>query len=132
MDPKLYFYIAQGMLTIDGVDDAEEMKLTDEAFDILNFKQVIFIKIRHNFNNKQKKKKNIYLQEEKLNLFKCTAAIMHWGNAKWKQRPREEQAEADGTEENEKVSYLLGIETTDLIKGLLKPRIKVNFLCLCF
>ena len=132
MDPKLYFYIAQGMLTIDGVDDAEEMKLTDEAFDILNFKQVIFIKIRHNFNNKQKKKKYIYLQEEKLNLFKCTAAIMHWGNAKWKQRPREEQAEADGTEENEKVSYLLGIETTDLIKGLLKPRIKVNFLCLCF
>ena len=132
MDPKLYFYIAQGMLTIDGVDDAEEMKLTDEAFDILNFKQVIFIKIRHNFNNNQKKKKYIYLQEEKLNLFKCTAAIMHWGNAKWKQRPREEQAEADGTEENEKVSYLLGIETTDLIKGLLKPRIKVNFLCLCF
>jgi myosin heavy chain 6/7 len=102
MDPKLYFFIAQGMLTIDGVDDAEEMRLTDEAFDILNFKQ-----------------------EEKLNLFKCTAAIMHWGNAKWKQRPREEQAEADGTEENEKVSYLLGIETSDLIKGLLKPRIKV-------
>ena len=57
---------------------------------------------------------------------------MHWGNAKWKQRPREEQAEADGTEENEKVSYLLGIETTDLIKGLLKPRIKVNFCMFIF
>ena len=43
MDPKLYFFIAQGMLTIDGIDDAEEMRLTDEAFDILNFKQVKFI-----------------------------------------------------------------------------------------
>lgn len=40
-DPKQYFFIAQGMLTIDNVDDAEEMKATDEAFDVLMFKQVI-------------------------------------------------------------------------------------------
>ena len=40
-NPKLYFYIAQGMTTIDNVDDAKEMKDCDEAFDILNFKQVI-------------------------------------------------------------------------------------------
>ena len=39
-DPKKYFYISQGMTTIDNVDDAEEMKITDEAFDILNFKPV--------------------------------------------------------------------------------------------
>jgi myosin heavy subunit len=39
-DPSKYFYIAQGMLTIDGVDDVEEMKLTDEAFDVLGFTQV--------------------------------------------------------------------------------------------
>jgi hypothetical protein len=25
------------MLTIDGVDDAEEMRITDEAFDVLGF-----------------------------------------------------------------------------------------------
>lgn len=40
MNPKLYHYIAQGMCTIDNVDDAEEMRLTDEAFDILNFSAV--------------------------------------------------------------------------------------------
>ena len=51
---------------------------------------------------------------------------MHWGNSKWKQRPREEQAETDGTEECEKVSHLLGVECADLLKGLLKPRIKVG------
>ena len=102
-DPKLYFFIAQGMTTIDNVDDAEEMKMTDEAFDILNFKP-----------------------EEKNDLFKATCAIMHWGNSKWKQRPREEQAETDGTEECEKVAFLLGVESADLIKGLLKPRIKVS------
>lgn len=52
---------------------------------------------------------------------------MHFGNSRWKQRAREEQAETDGTEECEKVSHLLGIESADLLRGLLKPRIKVNF-----
>ncbi len=50
---------------------------------------------------------------------------MHFGNSQWKQRPREEQAEAEGTQECEKVAHLLGVEAADLIKGLLKPRIKV-------
>ena len=50
---------------------------------------------------------------------------MHFGNSQWKQRPREEQAETEGTEECEKVAHLLGVEAADLIKGLLKPRIKV-------
>ena len=58
-------------------------------------------------------------------MFKNTAAVCIWGNSKWKQRPREEQAEADGTEELEKVASLLGIDKDDLIKGLTKPRIKV-------
>lgn len=51
---------------------------------------------------------------------------MHFGNSQWKQRPREEQAETDGTEDVEKVSHLLGLQSADLIKGLLKPRIKVG------
>ena len=51
---------------------------------------------------------------------------MHFGNAQWKQRPREEQAESEGTEDCEKVAHLLGVEAADLIKGLLKPRIKVR------
>ena len=104
-DPKQYFFIAQGMLTIDNVDDAEEMRMTDEAFDVLGFSQ-----------------------EEKDNAFKCTACVCIFGNSQWKQRPREEQAEADGTSECEKVAHLLGIEAPDLIKGLLKPRIKVILL----
>ncbi|CAF0933109.1 unnamed protein product [Adineta ricciae] len=102
-DPGKYHYVAQGMLTIDNVDDAEEMKLTDEAFDVLGF-----------------------TRDEKLSMYKCTAAIMHFGNSQWKQRPREEQAEAEGTEDCEKVAHLLGIEAAELIKGLLKPRIKVG------
>ncbi|KAI3381133.1 hypothetical protein SNEBB_007545 [Seison nebaliae] len=102
-DPGEFHFVNQGMLVIDNVDDKEEMELTDEAFGILGFKD-----------------------DEKLNLYKCTSSIMHFGNSKWKQRPREEQAESDGTEECEKVAHLLGVQAADLIKGLLKPRIKVG------
>ena len=50
---------------------------------------------------------------------------MHWGNQQWQQKPREEQAEANGTEHVEKVAKLLGLEIDSFVNGLLKPRIKV-------
>ena len=62
-----------------------------------------------------------------MDLFKITAACMHWGNQKWQQKPREEQAEASGTEHVEKVAKLLGLELDSFVNGLLKPRIKVTF-----
>ncbi|XP_059177767.1 myosin heavy chain, striated muscle-like isoform X1 [Physella acuta] len=102
-DPALYAFINQGSLVVDGIDDVEEMKITDDAFDVLGF-----------------------TAEEKGSLYKCTAAIIHFGEMKFKQRPREEQAEADGTAEAEKVAFLLGINAGDLLKGLLKPKIKVG------
>ena len=36
-------------------------------------------------------------EEQKLNIYKIVAAVMHLGTMKFKQRGREEQAEADGT-----------------------------------
>ena len=39
-----------------------------------------------------------FTQEEKNGIYKLTGAIMHHGNMKFKQKQREEQAEADGTE----------------------------------
>ena len=91
------------MLRIDGIDDLQEMKDTKTAFDILNFSS-----------------------EEQMELFKATAAVAMFGNSKWKQRPREEQAEPDGTDEIERVATLLGLEQAELLKGLTKPRIKVG------
>lgn len=46
-----------------------------EAFDILGFSKT-----------------------DKENVYRLTAAVMHFGELKFKQRGREEQAEADGTE----------------------------------
>ncbi|XP_057329278.1 myosin heavy chain, muscle isoform X24 [Microplitis mediator] len=98
-----YYFVSQGKTTIPGVDDGEECQLTDQAFDVLGF-----------------------TQEEKDNIYKITASVMHMGGMKFKQRGREEQAEADGTEEGERVAKLLGVDCQDLYKNLLKPRIKVG------
>ncbi|XP_066261938.1 myosin heavy chain, muscle isoform X9 [Euwallacea similis] len=98
-----YNSVSQGKITINGVDDGEEIGLTDQAFDILGF-----------------------TQEEKNDIYKITASVMHMGTLKFKQRGREEQAEADGTEEGEKVAKLLGVEAQALYTALVKPRIKVG------
>ncbi|XP_039445239.1 myosin heavy chain, muscle isoform X25 [Culex pipiens pallens] len=98
-----YHIVSQGKTTIPSVDDGEEMQITDEAFNILGF-----------------------TQEEKDNIYKITAAVMHMGGMKFKQKGREEQAEADGTDEGDRVAKLLGCVTEDLYKNLLKPRIKVG------
>ncbi len=50
MNPKSYYYVNQGMITIDNVDDSEEMKTTDGAFDILNFTFVFNLKTKLNFS----------------------------------------------------------------------------------
>ncbi|XP_043518714.1 myosin heavy chain, muscle isoform X13 [Frieseomelitta varia] len=98
-----YYFVSQGKTTIPGLDDGEELLITDQAFDVLGF-----------------------TQEEKNDIYKITAAVMHMGGMKFKQRGREEQAEADGTEEGERVAKLLGCDCADLYKNLLKPRIKVG------
>lgn len=36
--------------------------------------------------------------DEKIGIYKLTGGIMHFGNMKFKQKPREEQAEVDTTE----------------------------------
>ena len=45
-------------------------------------------------------------EDEKMGMYKTTIAVMQFGEMKFKQRPREEQAEADGSAEAEKVGYL--------------------------
>ncbi|CAM4629489.1 unnamed protein product [Lepidochelys olivacea] len=102
-NPYDYAFISQGETTVTSIDDAEELLATDSAFDILGF-----------------------TQEEKNSLYKLTGAIMHFGNMKFKQKQREEQAEPDGTEEADKSAYLMGLNSSDLLKGLVHPRVKVG------
>ena len=51
-----------------------------------------------------------FLPDEKYGSYKLIGAILHFGNMKFKQKPREEQVEADGTESKncfEAVAYIL-------------------------
>ncbi|XP_049888334.1 uncharacterized protein LOC126382488 [Epinephelus moara] len=102
-NPYDYAFISQGETTVASINDAEELMATDDAFDVLGF-----------------------TQEEKNGIYKLTGAIMHHGNMKFKNKQREEQAEADGTEDADKVAYLMGLNSADLIKGLCHPRVKVG------
>uniref|UniRef100_A0A8C4TMB1 Myosin, heavy chain 7B, cardiac muscle, beta a n=1 Tax=Erpetoichthys calabaricus TaxID=27687 RepID=A0A8C4TMB1_ERPCA len=102
-NPFDYHFCSQGVTTVDNLDDGEELMATDHAMDILGFSP-----------------------EEKYGCYKIVGAIMHFGNMKFKQKQREEQAETDGTESADKAAYLMGLSSADLIKGLLHPRVKVG------
>uniref|UniRef100_A0A8C5PGQ6 Myosin-7 n=1 Tax=Leptobrachium leishanense TaxID=445787 RepID=A0A8C5PGQ6_9ANUR len=102
-NPYDYSYISQGEVTVASIDDSDELIATDSAFDVLGF-----------------------TAEEKAGIYKLTGAIMHSGNMRFKQKQREEQAEPDGTEEADKVAYLMNLNSADLLKGLCHPRVKVG------
>ncbi|XP_012736254.2 myosin-1B [Fundulus heteroclitus] len=102
-NPYDFAFISQGEISVKSINDAEELVATDEAIDILGF-----------------------LAEEKASLYKLTGAVMHYGNMKFKQKQREEQAEPDGTEEADKAAYLMGLNSADLLKNLCYPRVKVG------
>ncbi|XP_029686712.1 myosin-7 [Takifugu rubripes] len=102
-NPYDYAFISQGETTVASINDSEELMATDDAFGVLGF-----------------------TQEEKNSIYKLIGAIMHYGNMKFKQKQREEQAEADGTEDADKSAYLMGLNSADLIKGLCHPRVKVG------
>ncbi|TKS91616.1 Myosin-16 [Collichthys lucidus] len=128
-DPKQYVWVCQGVTVVDNMDDGEELQLTDEAFDVLGF-----------------------TLEEKMSVYKLTGGIMHFGNMKFKQKAREEQADVDSTEVfqhvlqdiveitswslcplspsfakvADKVAHLMAINSGELQKGITRPRVKVG------
>ncbi|KAG9343690.1 hypothetical protein JZ751_013068, partial [Albula glossodonta] len=100
-NPYDFPMISHGEITVKSINDIEEFIATDTAIDILGF-----------------------TGEEKNGIYKLTGAVMHHGNMKFKQKQREEQAEPDGTED--KISYLMGLNSADLLKALCYPRVKVG------
>ncbi|CAK6973796.1 MYSS protein [Scomber scombrus] len=67
-----------------------------------------------------------FTAEEKIGIYKLTGAVIHHGNMKFKQKQREEQAEPDGNEEADKIAYLMGLNSADMLKALCYPRVKVG------
>ncbi|KAM4889425.1 LOW QUALITY PROTEIN: myosin-15 [Thomomys bottae] len=102
LNPSDVHICSRGVAAVDSPQDTEQLLATEQAMDSLGF-----------------------LLDEKCALYKLIGAIMHLGNMKFKQKPREEQLEADGTSA-EKASFLMGINSSELVNGLICPRIKVG------
>uniref|UniRef100_A0A670JSM9 Myosin heavy chain 2 n=1 Tax=Podarcis muralis TaxID=64176 RepID=A0A670JSM9_PODMU len=102
-NPYDFHFVSQGEISVASINDQEELMATDEAIDILGF-----------------------TAEEKTAIYKLTGAVMHYGNMKFKQKQREEQAEPDGTEVADKAAYLMNLNSADLLKALCYPRVKVG------
>ncbi|XP_065418739.1 myosin heavy chain, skeletal muscle, adult [Chrysemys picta bellii] len=102
-NPYDFPFVSLGEITVASIDDQEELIATDSAIDILGFSA-----------------------EEKTAIYKLTGAVMHYGNLKFKQKQREEQAEPDGTEVADKAAYLMNLNSADLLKALCYPRVKVG------
>jgi len=103
-DPYDYFFMSQGKVKVDSIDDSEELEFTDQAFDTLGFSET-----------------------EKHDAFKCTALVMHLGEMTFKQKGREESCEMDDPIPGQKVCQLCGIENWQLFYGnFIRPKIKVG------
>uniref|UniRef100_A0A914CP08 Myosin heavy chain n=1 Tax=Acrobeloides nanus TaxID=290746 RepID=A0A914CP08_9BILA len=102
---KDYWYVAQAELTIDGVDDKEEFGMTEESFDIL-----------------------LFSEKEKMDCYRIISSIMHMGIMKFKQRPREEQAEPDEDPDTEpaRAAEMFGVDLDQFLNAFVKPRVRVG------
>jgi len=103
-DPYDYFFISQGKVKVDSIDDGEELEFTDQAFDTLGFSET-----------------------EKQDAFKTTAVICHLGEMTFKQKGREESCEMDDPLPGQRVATLCGVENWQLFYGnFIRPKIKVG------
>jgi len=100
-----YWYVSQGKITVETIDDKEDMQFADEAFDILGF-----------------------TEDEKYGVYKNTACMMHMGNMTKDFVPvgKEEQAEIKNEANSEKVAELLGIDCEWMVAYFCKPKLKVG------
>ena len=102
-DPFDYPSISQGVVVVKNLDDGEELLATDEAFNILGFNS-----------------------DQIDGIYKISAAILHHMNMDFREKAREEQAEPEGTESADKACFLLGLNSSEFLKYLCNPRVKVG------
>ncbi len=99
-----YHFVSQGKITVDSIDDKEDMSFVDDAFDILGF-----------------------TQQEKTNVYKLTACVMIFGEMKFKKKSsKDDQAEPDEEKAAKNIGQLLGIDADTMYENFVRPKIKVG------
>jgi len=100
-----YWWVSQGKVTVDSIDDKEDMMFANEAFDILGFNE-----------------------DDKYNCYRLTAVVMHMGNMTKDFVPvgKDEQAEIKDETNSVKVATICGIDCEWMITYFCKPKLKVG------
>merc|ERR1712106_989123 len=100
-----YWWVAQGKTTVPSIDDKEDMMFAHEAYTILGFSE-----------------------EEKYNVYRLTAVVMHMGNLTKDFVPvgKDEQAEVKDETNADKVAELCGIDCEWMVTYFCKPKLKVG------
>nr|CDJ94553.1 Myosin and Myosin head and IQ calmodulin-binding region and Myosin tail domain containing protein [Haemonchus contortus] len=102
-DIRQFSFVSQAEISVPGMNDEEEFRITDDAFDVMHF-----------------------TDKEKNDLYKACATILHMSRFTFRQKPREEQAEVDSMDSPMKAANLFGIDADQFISALVRPRIKVG------
>ncbi len=101
---KDYHFVSQGKITVDSIDDKEDMGFVDDAFNILGF-----------------------TKQEKTNVYKLTACVMHFGEMKFKKKSsKDDQAEPDEEKAAKNIGQLLGFDWETMYENFVRPKIKVG------
>ncbi|NWW26748.1 MYH1B protein, partial [Falcunculus frontatus] len=127
-NPYDYQFVSQGEITVASINDQEELMATDVSSNseytnychLLGKSSILLFLLQSAIDILG------FSADEKTAIYKLTGAVMHYGNLKFKQKQREEQAEPDGTEVADKAAYLMGLNSADLLKALCYPRVKVG------
>merc|ERR1712223_395363 len=100
-----YWWVSQGKTSVESINDKEDMQFADEAYDILGF-----------------------TEDEKYNVYKLTACVMHVGNMTKDFVPvgKEEQAEIKNEDTSIKIADICGIDCEWMITYFCKPKLKVG------
>uniref|UniRef100_A0AC35UA49 Myosin head n=1 Tax=Rhabditophanes sp. KR3021 TaxID=114890 RepID=A0AC35UA49_9BILA len=102
-DIKDYHFVSMAEVTVPGMNDSDELKITSDAFSVMGFTAL-----------------------ERNDIYRLCASIMHMSQLKFKQKPREEQAEVDSMMPIDNVCKLFSINGEKLIQSILSPKIRVG------
>ncbi|XP_053393233.1 myosin-10-like isoform X7 [Mercenaria mercenaria] len=102
-DINNYRYLTKGQITVGGIDDAAEFRLTIEAMNIMGI-----------------------TPEEQSALLRIMSSVLLLGNMKFQQDRKSDQATLPDNTVAQKACHLLGLPVTAVTQAFLRPRIKVG------
>lgn len=101
-DISRYRFITEGNVIIPGVDDSMEFRNTIEAMKIMGM-----------------------ADDEIASIFRVISAILHFGDMEFIEERNQDQAQLKEHSVAQKIAYLIGVKSDNLVQAILKPKVKM-------